>query len=223
MYKCGRGPDFQNITSQPPSLPQFDPFPLHDLSPALKQQYHIGCHKWSRNCFTFLSTRVHPGLERNSCCSILRVLCSILQIIACHFWPFTFYILIVCPFVCRFTASDNPFGIFKLYLYYPKDPTLFGIRYSSILQTGEIRIVLLLKMPVKATLLQLSRRASTQKYVFEGYQLCLSFYDLLILFGIAIPVRYLLCPADDSMRRYSSFFVCLYVSSFVRTSRIFVC
>jgi hypothetical protein len=78
MYKCGRGPDFQNITSQPPSLPQFDPFPLHDLSPALKQQYHIGCHKWSRNCFTFLSTRVHPGLERNSCCSILRVLCSIL-------------------------------------------------------------------------------------------------------------------------------------------------
>jgi hypothetical protein len=69
----------------------------------------------------------------------------------------------------------------------------------------------------------LSRRAGTQKYVFEGYQLCLNFYDLLILFGIAITVRYLLCPADDSMRRYSPFSVCLFVNSFVRTSHIFVC
>ena len=120
-------------------------------------------------------------------------------------------------FCCRFTASDYPFGIFKLFLYYPKDPTLFGIRYSSILQTGEIRIVLLLKMPVKATLLQLSRRASTQKY---GYQFCLSFYDLLILFGIAITVRYVLGPAYDSMRRYRSYSVCLSVISFIRTSRI---
>ena len=108
-------------------------------------------------------------------------------------------------------------------MYYPKGPTLFGIRYSSILQTSEIRIVILLKMPVKATLLQLSRRTSTQKYVFERYQLCLSFYDLLILFGIAMTVLYLLCPADDSMRRYSSFSVCLPVNSFVRTSRIFFC
>ena len=156
---------------------------------------------------------------------LLNLTCSVQYFVdhCLSCWPFTFYILIVCPFVCRFTASDYPFGIFKLYLYYPKGPTLFGIRYSSILQTSEIRIVILLKMPVKATLLQLSRITSTQKYVFERYQLCLSFYDLLILFGIAMTVLYLLCPADDSMRRYSSFSVCLPVNSFVRTSRIFFC
>jgi hypothetical protein len=114
---------------------------------------------------------------------------------------------------CRFTASDYPFGIFKLYLYYPKGSTLFGIRYSSILQKGEIRIVL----PVKATLLQLSRRARITKYVFEGYQFCLSFYDLLILFGIAITVRHVLCPAYDSMRRYHSCSVfCPLIRLFVR-------
>ena len=75
-------------------------------------------------------------------------------------------------------------------------------------------------MSVKTIRLHLSRRASIQQYVFEGYQFCLSFYDLLILFGIAMTVRYFVCPSYDSMRRYSSFSVCLSVNSCIRTSRI---
>ena len=149
-----------------------------------------------------LNLTVHPSSFRFWVKFVLLNLTFSVQYFVDHclsFWPFSFDNFIVCPFVCRFTASDYPFGIFKLYLYYPKGPTLFGIRYSSILPTGE------------ATVLHLPRRASTNKYVFEVYQFCLSFYDLLILFWTAMTVRYLLCPAHDSMRRYSSCCAFLFV------------
>ena len=70
---------------------------------------------------TASSFRVHEfnsGLYQSSCCSIISFLCSILYIIVCHFVPF----LAVLSFLLRFTAADNPTGIFKLFTIYLFSP-----------------------------------------------------------------------------------------------------
>lgn len=51
----------------------------------------------------------------HSCCSIVCCMCSDLQIIVCLFVPFHFVIvLFVLP---RFTSSDYPFDILKLFVF----------------------------------------------------------------------------------------------------------
>jgi hypothetical protein len=48
----------------------------------------------------------------DSCFLIFCCLYSVLKIVLCPFFPF---ILTIVLSVLRFTASDNPFGIFKLF------------------------------------------------------------------------------------------------------------
>ena len=52
-----------------------------------------------------------PGFQQSSYCLIFSFLCSILQIIA---FPFVFFYF-GCLSFFRFTASDFPFDIFKLF------------------------------------------------------------------------------------------------------------
>ena len=46
------------------------------------------------------------------CCSIFSCICSVLQVVVC---PVSLGHCVVCP--SRFTYSDCPFGIFKLFLH----------------------------------------------------------------------------------------------------------
>ena len=72
-----------------------------------------GCHWLGRNCFPFLSTWDRHWFLVCSCCSIFSFLCSVLKIVVC---PFVLFLLSIVLSVLRFTASDNPIGIFKLFL-----------------------------------------------------------------------------------------------------------
>jgi len=46
-----------------------------------------GWHMWSRNCLPFLSTWVHPGFQRGSCCSCLMFCRSLFVLLSFFFWP----------------------------------------------------------------------------------------------------------------------------------------
>ena len=83
-----------------------------------RQELHEGCHMRSRNCLPFQSTWIHPGFQWDlyACCSIFIFLCSVLQIVVCHF--VLLYLHIVLSVVFRFTVSGYPFGIFKLFLFH---------------------------------------------------------------------------------------------------------
>ena len=54
-----------------------------------------------------------PAFYWGSCCSIFSFMCSVLQIVVCHF---VLFLLAIVLSVLRFTDSDYPFGIFKLFL-----------------------------------------------------------------------------------------------------------
>ena len=54
-----------------------------------------------------------PGLQQGSCYSIFSCMCNVLQIVVCPFVPF---LLANVLSDLRFTDSDYPFGIFKLFL-----------------------------------------------------------------------------------------------------------
>ena len=54
------------------------------------------------------------GFQQGSCCSMLSLLGSVLQIVVCHFVLFIGAIVVFV--LLRFTASDYPFGIFRLIL-----------------------------------------------------------------------------------------------------------
>ena len=58
----------------------------------------------------FRRTRVHP--QWGSCYSIFGFLCNVLLIVVC---PFVHFPLAIVLSVLRFTDSDYPFGIFKLF------------------------------------------------------------------------------------------------------------
>ena len=62
-------------------------------------------------CFTFWNTQVNSRILWDSCCLIFSFLCSVLYFIVC---PFVVFLVVIVLSVLRFTASDYPFGIFKL-------------------------------------------------------------------------------------------------------------
>ena len=73
-----------------------------------------------------------PGFKLASRCSIFSFLCSILWIVVC---PFVLFRLVIVLSVFRFTDSDYPFGIFKLFLSYARWaalPILVGILLNGL-------------------------------------------------------------------------------------------
>ena len=56
-----------------------------------------------------------PSFRWGSCYSIFSFMCSVYQIVVCPFFRFLLDIVLAVPL--RFTDSDFPFGIFKLFFY----------------------------------------------------------------------------------------------------------
>ena len=61
-----------------------------------------------------VTDKVLSGFKWDLCCSIFSFLCSFLQTTVYHFVLFRFAIAL--PALLRFMTSDNPFGIYKLFL-----------------------------------------------------------------------------------------------------------
>ena len=70
---------------------------------------------WSRNCLPFRTTRVHPRFLVGFMLLDLQFYVYVLQIVVCPFLLFLF--AIVLSVLLRYTDSDYPFGIFKLFLW----------------------------------------------------------------------------------------------------------
>ena len=69
---------------------------------------------WSRRWDTYGAPEFVPGFQCGSCCSIFSFLCDVLQVVVS---PFVRFLLsIILSVLLRFTLSDYPFGIFKLFL-----------------------------------------------------------------------------------------------------------
>ena len=79
------------------------------LKSGVKLVLYAQTHKWKINSPENLSS---PRLFGGSGYSIFSFLCNHLQIVVC---PFVLFLLVIALYVLlRFTASDYPFGIFKL-------------------------------------------------------------------------------------------------------------
>ena len=83
-----------------------------------------GWHQWSRNRLPFQSTRVHPRFVVGFMLLDLQFYVYVLQIAVCSF--VLILLAIVLCVLLRFTDSDYPFGIFKLFLQsYNKKESVF--------------------------------------------------------------------------------------------------
>ena len=70
---------------------------------------NINTTGFARGAGTAHPSGVHPRFQWGSCSSIFCFLCNVLYIVVCP------VLLAIVLFVLRFTDSDYPFGIFKLF------------------------------------------------------------------------------------------------------------
>jgi hypothetical protein len=73
-----------------------------------KQNWQGRCHMWSRDCFPFQSS---PPVFSEVCVARSLVFCVML----CRLW-FVLFLLAIVLSVLWFTATNLPFGTFKLFL-----------------------------------------------------------------------------------------------------------
>ena len=80
-----------------------------------------------------VTDRVPSGFKWDSCCSIFSFLYSFLQTTVYHF--VLFRLAIALPALLRYMTSDNPFGIYKLFLsvdLYTHNYTIPIIKFISL-------------------------------------------------------------------------------------------
>ena len=83
----------------------------HNTKLRRKDTYQDKRHQWKANSPPFRINQIHSQVC--VCCSIFSFLHSVKCVIVC---PLALILLAIVLSVFRFTASDYPFGIFKLFL-----------------------------------------------------------------------------------------------------------
>ena len=134
MYKCDRGPDFQNITSKP----------RHNHSQTISSfmTNHWVCNNSNTMVREIPTLPMHPSSSRLLFEFVLLSFTLseyVLLIIACPFGLFILTALLYVPLFVNLRLLTTHLVSSNCSCITEKGPTLFGIRYSSVLQTGEIR------------------------------------------------------------------------------------